>query len=250
MVDMNQIRAFVVESLLPNFNKEWFVHHKTSLLRIRKYCLQGISLYFMRNLGKLRTYYFVQLLTIPERNLHVTLGDSLQVKASKKGLLSRFRRGPTEFLFDWPSRFDIVDEWLSLLVDQIWPPIDSGLTPEEVLDGIREHISGGENETVRWSEGMLTAMCGDLESANRKLHALEQDLSQWISASAEKPGVITDAVVEKLNELRKVLQVVTDKERFDQYCQSTAIETTKHLKIPKKYLALKKSGRSESTTQN
>ena len=237
-MDKNQIRAFVVESLLPNFNKEWFVHNKTSLLRIRKYCLQGISLYFMRNLGKLRTYYFVQLLTIPERNLHVALGDSLKVKASKKGLLSRFRRGPTEFLFDWPSRFDIVDELLSILVDQIWPPIDSALTPEEVLAGIREHRSGIEHETVRWSEGMLTAMCGDPESARRKLQALEHDLSQLISVSAEKPGVITDADVEKLNELRKVLQVVTDKERFDRYCQSTAIETIKNLKIPQKYLAL------------
>jgi hypothetical protein len=250
MVDMNQIRAFVVESLLPNFNEEWFVHHKTFLLRIRKYCLQGISLYFMRNLGKLRTYYFVQLLTIPERNLHVTLGDSLKVKASKKGLLSLFRRGPTEFLFDWSSRFDIVDELLSLLADQIWPAIDSGLTPEEVLDGIREHRSGSEHETVRWSEGMLAGMCGDLESANRKLQALEQDLSQWTSASAEKPHVITDRDVEKLHELRKVLQVILDKERFDQYCQSAAIETIKNLKIPKKYVALIRTGESESRTQN
>ena len=237
-VNVNQIRAFIVESLLPNFDREWFVHNKTSLLRIRGFCVQGISLYFMRNLGKIRTYYFVQLLTIPETNLHVVLGDSLREKIRKKGLLTRFRGRPKEFLFDWPSRFDIVEELLSLLAIQIWPSIDNALTPNEVLVGIDEHKSGSDHDTVRWSEGMLTGMCGDLKSAKRKLQALEQDLSEWISTSAEKPGLITDADIEKLNELRKVLQVVTDQGRFNEYCQATAGKTIKNLKIPQKYLAL------------
>lgn len=192
----------------------------------------------MRNLGKLRTYYFVQLLTIPETNLHVVLGDSLREKIRNKGLLTRFRGRPKEFLFDWPSRFDIVDELLSLLANQIWPPINSALTPNEVLVGIGKHRSGSDHDTVRWSVGMLTGICGDLESAKRKLQALEQDLSEWISASAERPGLITDADIEKLNELKKVLQVVTDKGRFNEYCQATAGKTIKNLKIPQKYLAL------------
>lgn len=237
-VNKKQIKAFIAESLFPHFEKAWFVHNNIYLLRINGYCLQGISLYFLRNLRKVRTYYFVQLLNIPANNLYVTLGDSIKETNRKKGFLSRFRGEPKEYLFEWPARLDIVDQLINLLTAQAQPPFSRALTPHDILTYIKDHKPGSNNLTVRWTAAMSTAMCGDLETAQRKLRILEEERSKWLFALADKPHMITDLDIEKQKELKKALQVVTDKERFDQYCQLTASKTIKALKIPEKYLTV------------
>lgn len=237
-VSKKQIKAFITESLFPHFQKEWFVHNDINLLRIHGYCLQGISLYFLRNLRKLRTYYFVQLLNIPAANLHVTIGDSIKETTRKKGFLGRFKGEPKEYLFDWPARLNIADHLIDLITSQTQPQVSRALTPHAILTYIKDTKSGSPNLTIRWTEAVSIAMCGELETAQHELKLLEEERSNWLSASADKPHLTTDLDIEKQKELKKVLQVVTDKRQFDEYCHLTAVKTMKALRIPEKYLTV------------
>jgi hypothetical protein len=238
-IKSDDLRRFVKAEISPRMGSEWvYLPREISFIRFGGYSIQEIAFSEFQHAPRFRVYYALQSLAIPERFLHVTIGNTLKGRSGKK-LFGLIRQQPREAWFNWDTRLENVNYIMGLISEQVEPPINQPLTPKMAFDYIDKNYLKKENRNPvsLWMAGVLLGELGRFTEARQLLSKTVNLYEECLRQGAElvkakklpEEAYLRD--ITKCEQARETLTAASGAESFTKHCQKVAEENIKTLNL-------------------